>query len=490
METLLEEGSTTAGLVILLGLILVDAILTAGFAALVNARKQTLRDMAEDGNRRARTALNLAEDATRLLVSRQFVTILLHFLAAAVAILTIAQPLIGQLIEAGINADFSRLAVYLGSWLLTTTFMMLFGELVPNVLVSSQSERMALAVVGPMRLLLRITTPISLLMLWASSRFAEGVGGLKDTPYVTEEEIKTLVDAGSEEGVIETEEKEMIYSIFQFTDKVAREVMVPRIDIVGLEAEDSLESALDVIIRQGHSRIPVYEETIDRVIGLVYAKDLLKLWRDDQASARKARDIMRAAYYAPESKQASELLAEMQSRKIHMAIIIDEYGGTAGLVTIEDLLEEIVGDIQDEYDPEEEAEYQSISPDEYLFDADINLDEVNEMMDLRLSTEESSTLGGYVYSVLGKVPMPGESVETEGVRLTVEALTGRRIRRVRVVRLKPPDTAATAPDAESDRDESGDRGDKTDRGDKDEKADARATQNAPKRATRSNSMVQ
>lgn len=262
--------------------------------------------------------------------------------------------------------------------------------------------------------------------------------------YITEEEIKTLVDAGSEEGVIEDEEKEMIYSVLQFNDKVVRELMVPRIDIVGLSAETSLEGALQVAVAEGHSRIPVYEGTIDHIIGVLYAKDLLT--RLDEANRqRPVREIMRPAYFVPESKRASELLEELQRQKVHMAIVIDEYGGTAGLITIEDLLEEIVGEIQDEYDPEEEAEYQQIGADEYRFDAGIHLVEVNELLDVELSTEESDTLGGYIFSVLGKVPQVGETFERDGLRFTVESLEGRRIEWVRVLRLMPPEQRAELP---------------------------------------------
>jgi CBS domain containing-hemolysin-like protein len=247
----------------------------------------------------------------------------------------------------------------------------------------------------------------------------------------------TIVDAANEEGVIEDEEKEMIDSIFSFGDKVVREVMIPRIDVSALEANTTLSRAVDVVLSSGHSRIPIYEETIDKVIGLIYAKDLLGILKRGQGLDRHVRAIMRPAYFVPESKKAGSLLEELQQRKIHMAIVIDEYGGTAGLVTIEDLLEEIVGDIMDEYDPEEEAEYEQISENEYLFDAGINLTEVNDLMEVELPTEDSDTLGGFVFSTLDKVPLLGESFTVERLEITVEAITGRRIRKVRVRRLPP-----------------------------------------------------
>jgi CBS domain containing-hemolysin-like protein len=265
---------------------------------------------------------------------------------------------------------------------------------------------------------------------------------------VTEEEIKTLVDAGSEEGVIEDEEKEMIYSIFQFGDKVAREIMVPRIDIVALDADTTLQEALDTVLSEGHSRIPAYEGSIDRICGLLYAKDLLVVWQENQSKDRKVREIMRPAYFVPESKKAGSLLQELQERKIHMAIVIDEYGGTAGLVTIEDLVEEIVGEIQDEYDSDEEDEYEKISDDEYLFDAGIHVDDVNELLAVHLPDDETDTLGGYVLNVLGRVPLGGETFQDIGLEIKVEVITGRRIRKVRVRRLPPPVTHPDESDEE------------------------------------------
>jgi putative hemolysin len=203
-----------------------------------------------------------------------------------------------------------------------------------------------------------------------------------------------------------------------------------------------LEHALDVVLSEGHSRIPVYEETIDKIVGLLYAKDLLVVWRDNQSKERKVREIIRPAYFVPESKKAGSLLEELQQRRIHMAIVIDEYGGTAGLVTIEDLVEEIVGEIQDEYDPDEEAEYEKISDDEYLFDAAIHINDVNELLDVSLSDEESDTLGGYVLAMLGRVPLGGETFRENGLEIKVESITGRRIRKVRVRRLPPAESPA------------------------------------------------
>ncbi len=252
-------------------------------------------------------------------------------------------------------------------------------------------------------------------------------------PFVIEEEIKTLVDAGEEGGFIEEEEKEMIYSIFEFGDTLAREVMVPRIDMVAVEVNTSIMDALDVVIQAGHSRIPVYEETIDNIVGMLYAKDLLQYWRNDTPSL-SLREILRDVYYIPETKKVDELLQELQQRKVHIAIVVDEYGGTAGLVTIEDILEEIVGEIQDEYDSEE-AFMEVISIDEVIFNGRMDLDDVNHIMGLELPTDTSDTIGGLVYSSLGRVPGIGDKVRIQNVEIIVLSVMRRQIKKVKVVRL-------------------------------------------------------
>lgn len=427
----MPEDQSPSGIAAFFGLVLLHALLAAAFSSLVNARKQHLRESAEAGNRQAIRAFALADDATRLLALRQFIYMLLHFAAAAVALVT------GQTIAVQSGAqEAAAVFITLATLLVGALIMLLFGELIPSGLGSLRADKVAMSFAGPMSVLIRLLAPFSTLMLWVSNRVTSSVGGRSNMPYITEEEIMTLVDAGQEEGVIEDEEKEMIFSIFQFNDKVVREVMIPRIDMVALNADATLDEALKVIISEGHSRIPVYEGTVDKIIGLLYAKDMLNIREDQAFRTRKIREILRAAYFVPESKRASELLEELQRRKVHMAIVIDEYGGTAGLVTIEDLLEEIVGEIQDEYDPDEEAESQQISENEYRFDAGISLADVNELLHAELATDESDTLGGYIFTVLGKVPQIGETFESDGLRFTVESLDGRRIEWVRIERLK------------------------------------------------------
>lgn len=247
---------------------------------------------------------------------------------------------------------------------------------------------------------------------------------------ITESDLKSLVDAGQEEGSIEQGERRMIYSVFALGDTLAREIMVPRIDMFTLDINTPLQQAVDSLIQSGHSRVPVYEETVDNLLGVLYAKDLLRIWQEGK-HPESLHDLLRKAYFVPEAKQVDELLAEMQNRRIHIAIVVDEYGGVAGLVTLEDIVEELIGEIRDEYDQGEEALFQELRSGEYSFLGRIALDDFNETMGSNLPKEEADTLGGFIYSRLGRVALAGDTVEVEGLLLTVEQVSGRRIHAVR-----------------------------------------------------------
>ena len=252
-------------------------------------------------------------------------------------------------------------------------------------------------------------------------------------PESREEAVEQMVDASERAGLIESDEHEMITGILQLDRTLTREIMVPRIDVIALDVETSLRDALDVVIAGAHSRVPVYEESVDHVVGLVYAKDLLKTLRDGKTDV-VLRSLLRPAYFVPESKRLDELLQELQRTKVHMAIVVDEYGGTAGIVTIEDVLEEIVGEIQDEYDTGEEPLIERVGENEGVFNARVNIDEVNETLALDLPNE-SDTLGGLMYQRLEKMPKVEDRVRVGDVMITVLSVVGRRIKKIRVVRL-------------------------------------------------------
>ena len=249
---------------------------------------------------------------------------------------------------------------------------------------------------------------------------------------MTEDELKTWVEVGQPAGSLEKGERQMIYSIFHFGDTLCREIMVPRIDILAVEVNTTVPEAVHALTLSGHSRVPVYEETIDNVIGLLYAKDLLRASLD-QVEPENIRPFLRPAYFVPEAKKVDELLREMQAHSIHLAIIVDEYGGLGGLVTLEDIVEEIVGEIRDEYDQGEELLYQQISTEEYLFHGRIDLDDFNEVLGTHLVTDMADTLGGYLYGIIGRVPIGGEQLQVESWELRIEQVSGRRIRKIRAL---------------------------------------------------------
>jgi putative hemolysin len=247
---------------------------------------------------------------------------------------------------------------------------------------------------------------------------------------MTEDELKSLVDVGQQNGVLEQEERKMIYSIFKLADTLAREIMIPRIDITALDVQTPYDQAVDNLLKSGYSRVPVYKETIDNVLGVLYTKDLLRVWRQND-QLKSLRDLLRPAYFIPEAKKVDQLLAEMQAQRVHMAVVVDEYGGVAGLVTLEDIVEEIVGEIQDEFDQAEELPYEEIGEGEYLFQGKIGLDDFNEIMDSHLPSDEAETLGGFIYNQVGRVPANGEIIHVGNLLLTVTQVSGRRIRKVR-----------------------------------------------------------
>jgi CBS domain containing-hemolysin-like protein len=280
---------------------------------------------------------------------------------------------------------------------------------------------------------------VAYLLLWPAAALVRQVGqqvgsdekdDAEESVFMSDESLRLLMDVDDDQEPILDSEKAMIESILEMDETVAREVMVPRIDIVSLPAEATLREALDTIIKVGHSRIPVYEENIDHVIGFLYAKDLLKVFQGDQADA-PIRSLLREAHFVPASKKLNALLREMQKHRVHIAMVVDEYGGTAGLVTIEDILEEIVGEIEDEYDEVEEPEVEAIGPNAYLLSARYDVYSLSKLLGVQLPNEDADTLGGLLYGQFGHVPEPGESVVLSGWRFTVLSLDGRGIDQVR-----------------------------------------------------------
>ena len=423
-------------LVLFLLLVLSHAFFVAAEVAIASLDKARLSLLAEERDHAARLIERFAHNTVYLSATTQLVTKSLGFLAVALAVVHYSPLLVAQLVQ--LAPSWSAVAhesLAVGLIALVLILVMVFlGEMVPRAVAARYPGQVAMLTIYPVTLLGVIASPIArasiALNAWltGTSPAVTGAG----FPTVTEEQIKTLVDAGEEGGIIEEEEREMIYSIFELGDTLAREVMVPRIDMVALEVNASIEEALRVIVEAGHSRIPVYDETIDNIVGILYAKDILKYW--PHFETLHLRDILREPYFVPETKPVDELLQELQRRKVHIAIVVDEYGGVAGLVTIEDILEEIVGEIQDEYDSEEPS-LVLLGPDEIICEGRTDLDDINEALHAELPTDVSDTVGGLIYSCLGRVAVTGDQVRFGDLELTVLAVTGRRIKKVRVKRL-------------------------------------------------------
>jgi len=421
-----------AGLLVLL---LLSGYFSTARAALSKARRYELRELAEDGDRRAWRALQAAEDSSRMLNTFALANLIVNSLiiGLSVAVTVPAAALWLETTFQWIGPGTSSLICAAAIVLAAAVVIYVLTEIVADALANRDAERWAMAMGGSAMLLITLFAPLVSLSGFMRRALARRDGHGSDSAQVTEEEIMTLVDAGEEEGSIEEEEKEMIYSIFQLDETLVREIMVPRIDIVAVEINASLEQALEIITAAGHSRIPVYEDSLDQIKGMLYAKDLLELLKTG-AQGKDLRSLLREALFVPETKNVMDLLRELQTAKVHLAIAIDEYGGTAGLVTMEDIVEEIVGEIFDEYDGAAEALFEQLGDDEYLIDARIHLDDFNELLDVELTDELGDTLGGFIYGQLGKVPSEGEAIETSNLTIEVLSVIDRRIRKVRVRR--------------------------------------------------------
>jgi CBS domain containing-hemolysin-like protein len=322
-----------------------------------------------------------------------------------------------------------------------TMLIFIFAEVAPKTFSVQNTERAALLVARPVYVLGRFLQPIGKILIFIANAIISPLPGrtLAKGPFVTEDEIRQMVDVAEEDEEIEEDERELIHSIFEFGDTVVREVMVPRPDMVTARADSSLDEVLEVILKAGYSRIPIYEGDNDNIVGVLYAKDALKRVHE-HAGDTKVSSIARAPLFVPEQKRLSELLREMQKERVHMAIVIDEYGGTAGLVTIEDLIEEIVGEIVDEYDQEEPL-VEPVDEDTIRVDAKMPIDEVNELLDVELPHEEWDTVGGLVFGLTGRVPIVGEKVTYDSLEFKTERVTGRRIQKVVIRKLPEPEPA-------------------------------------------------
>jgi CBS domain containing-hemolysin-like protein len=411
-----EPGSYLAGLLVLLAL---DLITAAARVSLLNASFTRLLTLQEAGEAGAEHTLTLLSQPPRLRLSLNFVQ---TFARTGLTGLTLLLFSFQATSEGSLPALAALLLIAALIWV---------SEFIVEWIVLREPELWARRLTAYTRLLVLVLSPIMVLVVRLVRRPEEP----GDRPGgVTADELKTLVEVGQREGVLEQDEREMIISIFRFGETLAREIMVPRIDVLALNVETPLPEAVDALLQSGYSRVPVYNETIDNIVGLLYVKDLLRAWRDGDHDA-PLRQLLRPAYFVPEAKKADELLEEMQAQRVHIAIVVDEYGGMAGLVTLEDVVEEIIGEVQDEYDQAEELLFHQVGDGEYVFHGRMDLDDFNVLMGSELPADETDTLGGYIYREIGRVPKGGESLQAGDILLTIEQVLGRRIRRVRARRL-------------------------------------------------------
>jgi len=415
------DPDSWSSIVFLIVFLLLTAVASLAEGALNSISRLRFKHLREEGVAKASAVDQLLERRNVLLS-----TVLAVKTAAIVASTTLATLMAIEYLPGSWGVS----AVAIGVALVVLTF----GEIIPKALAAQDAEKAAAYATKPLEVLALVLWPLLAIIGWLTNAFVHFLGGRKGAtvPLVTEEELQMLLTVGEEEGVIEEDEREMIHGIFQLEETTAREIMVPRIDIVATSVNSSIQEAIDLIVGRGYSRIPVYEDSIDNIVGVLYAKDILRCLRDG-CKTQGIREILRPAHFIPETKRIDELLHELQQEKVHMAIIIDEYGGTAGLVTIEDLLEEIVGEIQDEYD-REEAQVERVSADEAIVDSKLGIGHLDEMFGVKVEDEDFDTIGGFVYNQLGKIPSVGDEVTLDDLTISVLSTVGRRIKKLRIVR--------------------------------------------------------
>jgi len=437
-------------LVIIL-LTLLEGFFVAAEIALVSIRRSRVDQLVDEGNARARRVRRLLDDPGRFLAVSQLGLTVIGFFASAFAAVSLTDGLTRLMTSAGIGEGTATGLALVIVTIILALFTIIFAELVPKTLALANAERVALALAVPVEFLARALGPVIALLTGVTRAIAGLLGAtVTSEAQITAEELRLIVERGGEQGVLEAEEEQMINAVIELGERRLHEVMIPRIAIVALPARSTLEEAIDVVVDEGHSRIPVYDDSIDEVVGILYAKDLLPFLKTGADPHPEIRSLLRPPVFVPESMTVDDLLHEFQRRKVHIAIVLDEYGGTAGLVTIEDLLEEIVGEIQDEFDTEEPMVVR-ISDDEARIDGRADVDDLAELFGITLGLEdedEYDTVGGLIYHRIGGVPRPGDQVLVDGLTLTVETTDGRRVGKVLVVRERRDDEPG---DDEADR---------------------------------------
>lgn len=415
------ETSDIIQLVIVIILLSASAFFSSAETALMTSNKLRMRNLAENGNKRAAKVLKVTENTDKMLsailIGNNIVNLTASSISTALTLKIFGSKLVG--IATGI----------------LTFLILVFGEITPKNVASKNAEKMALAYIGVISFLVTLLTPV-IFIVNTVAKFVISIFNKNgdDNNAVTEEELRAMVEYSHEEGVIENEEKKMIVNVVDFGDTVAGDIMVPRVDMVMVDEKSSYEEILQVFREERYTRIPVYEETPDNVIGILNVKDFL-LIEDKENFVMK--ELLREPLYTYEYKKTSALMMDMRKTGANIVIVLDEYGITAGLITLEDMLEEIVGEIRDEFDADEDEGITKVSDLEYLIDGSTNLDDINDRIGLSLSSEEYESIGGLIMEKLGRLPVEGEIINFDNITLTVKKMDHARIEKV-CLKLKQP----------------------------------------------------
>ena len=415
---MLESPNNLIQIIFLIVLLIGSAFFSASETALMSLSKIRIRYMQDEGVKGAKLVSSLIENPNKLLSS-----ILVGNNVVNIAATSISTSLfIGLMGEKGVALATAVM----------TVLVLIFGEITPKTIAANNSEKVSLLVSKPIKAIIFILRPI----VWIFNIITNiifklfGITNKGAKSFITEEELKTMVNVSHEEGVLEMEEREIINNVFEFGDMQAKNAMVQRIDMVAIDMEDSYDEIIQVFKTEKLSRMPVYEETIDDIVGILNIKDIIFL-SDEEIESFDIKNYMREPFFTYEFKKITQLLEEMKLEKSQMAIVVDEYGGTSGLLTIEDLVEVIVGDIEDEYD-EEEDEIQVIKEDEYIVDGSTKIGDVNEHIGVNLESEEFDSIGGFIIGHLSRLPEENEVIEVDNIRFCIESIEKNRIKKIRI----------------------------------------------------------
>ena len=402
-------------IIVLIILLVLSGFFSMSETALMALSKIRIRHMVEEGVKGAKLVEKLTEDPNKLLGAILIGNNIVNILASSLAT-TLFVSLVGP---SGVGVATAVM----------TVLVLIFGEITPKSIAKQKSEEVSLKVSKPINIIVKILKPFIGIFSFISSLFIRLLGGdpKATEPFITEEELRTMVGVSEEEGVLEDVEKEMIFNVFDFADSQAKDVMVQRVDIVAVDTEATYEEVLEVIKTEQFSRIPVYNQTIDDIVGVLYVKDLIIAGQNKEGF--KVSDYMREPYYTFEFKKIKELFNEMKKTRNHLSVVLDEYGGTVGIVTIEDLIEEVFGDIEDEYD-DYDKEIEVVKEDEYIVDGSAKLDDISELIGVNMESEEFDSVGGLIIGELGRFPDNKEEVTLNKIRFVVEEVDKNRIKKV------------------------------------------------------------